>query len=152
MYIAIKENEKHHIDSVLNIEVPKNTLGIISLSPVKVDGNISFLNALINFDLNIKTTVIINDDNNHRENTYDLNFKIAEIDENYEKNIYIDGKTLDLNAKIWENIVVEVFSISMHYDSDVTSGKNWQLQQEDNNKIDERLKPLLSLLDTNEEV
>lgn len=154
MLISLIPNEKLNIDKVIDLNLYDNTLGIKSISPVKVNGIIYVSYTTIEYDLTIETTIELEDLNNHCNKKQNLLFKIEDIDENSQENLHISEKTLDLNAKIWENIVVEILSEPSGYDTALTSGDGWVLYQEehDNNEVDERLKPLLDLLNTNEEV
>ncbi len=154
MLINLIPNEEYKINKEVIIDCKENTLNIIDISPVKVEGLVYISHTTIEYDLMIETVVIIEDSNNHCTKKIELSFKIQESDEISQENLHINEKTLDLNAKIWENIVVEIFGESFDYEVNLTSGEGWTLYQEeqDNNEIDERLKPLLELLNSNEEV
>lgn len=153
MYIAIKQNDLVKLDNTISMDAPENTLDIINQISYSVKGSIYFKTETIDYNLAVKSKFEMYDRNNHINKFIDMEFKIDEIDELIEENIHINQKRLDLNAKIWENIVVEVFSMSSEYQGDVTDGKGWTLKHEDEDQeIDERLKPLLNLLNTNEEV
>ncbi len=154
MLINLVTNEDIKIDTTLNIKPYKNTLDIIDISPIRVLGYIYPTYTTIEYNLAVSLSVSIEDYNNHCIKKIDLAFKIDETEEVSKENLHINEKTLDLNTKIWENIVVEIFSESSNYDLSLTSGDGWTLYQDDNDDdgVDERLKPLLDLLNTNEEV
>lgn len=154
MLINLIPNEEYKINKELTIDCKDNTMNIVAISPVKVEGIVYISHTAIEYDLKVETEVELDDYNNHCTKKIPLAFKIEESDEISEENLHISEKTLDLNAKIWENIVVEIFGESFDYEVNLTSGDGWALYQEeqDNDEIDERLKPLLELLNTNEEV
>ncbi len=152
MYIKLNKNEKLNIDTQIEFDSIENTLDICDVTPVNVQGHLQISATEIIYDLSINTIVTI--DNNHSESfqKIDLVFKITEIEEINDKNPYIQEKTLDLNGKIWENIVVEVLQVPLGYENDLTSGDGWKLITENDDEIDSRLSPLLKLLDRHEEV
>ncbi len=154
MLINLIPNEEIKLDKELAFKTYENTLNIVEVAPVKIKGDIYISHTTIEYNLDVKTAVVIDDPNNHCKQKKDLIFEIKETDEISAENSHIIEKTLDLNAKIWENIVVEIFSESSSYNNDLISGDGWALYQEEqvNDEVDERLAPLLELLNKNEEV
>ena len=83
---------------------------------------------------------------------YPFNIEISEVlGEDDDENVQNEPKKLDIMDILWQNIVLEV-PISVRKDPDKKynlSGDGWELVDEEKEKLDPRLAPLLELLDKN---
>ncbi|MFV0499144.1 MAG: hypothetical protein ACK5NF_03820 [Bacilli bacterium] len=154
MLINLKPYDKIEIDSSIQMDIFENTIGIIDLSMAKIKGNVYSTHDTFELQLNVDLTVTVEDNNNHSIQNVDLSLNINEKEEFLKENLYIHKKTLDLCMKIWENIVVEIFNRPSKYNQSIIDGDGWKLYHDkvEDKGIDDRLKPLLDLLNRNEEV
>ncbi len=151
MILKIIENEIMSIDTIIEFDSIENTMAIDSISNTKVTGNIEFSPTTITYNLSVESLVNFTNEYEYNRTNVQLLFQIDEVEEINEENPHIIEKTLDLNAKIWENIIVEIFTLP--YSSNVNN-ENVVItdEVEINSTVDERLSPLLQLLNSNEEV
>jgi len=154
MYIDLaKVDEKGIvIDDTISFdeEYIKNT-PIKKLDNVKVQGKAyySITNEIV-FDCHVEGTMILLDAMDLSEVEYPFNFEISEIlSENDDEKDQNQLKTLDIIDILWQNIVLEV-PISVRKDPNKKynlEGDGWELVDEERNKLDPRLAPLLELLE-----
>ncbi len=148
MFIKIIANETVNIDNKITLENTENTINIKNIENLQIKGFIRFTNTTIIYDLVVECDVEFENHFKFGNKLMHLTFSIIETDEINEENPHIIKKTLDLQAKIWENIVVEIFTLVA--DDKSVSGRDVDNVCE--SQIDDRLSPLLQLLNTNEEV
>ncbi len=144
-------NEELKIDEELY-----KTTSIKDLLPVKVNGKIFYnISDEIELDIDVEGVMILEDSITLDPIDYPYSFHINEIvsSENEEiKEYYQNSKnTLDIMPILWQNIVLEVpISITKEKDAHL-SGEGWELNNEDEDKIDPRLAELSKLLDEGKE-
>ncbi len=144
-------NEELKIDEKLY-----KTTSIKDLRPVKVNGKIFYnISDEIELDIDVEGVMILEDSITLDPIDYPYSFHINEIvsSENEEiKEYYQNSKnTLDIMPILWQNIVLEVpISITKEKDAHL-SGEGWELNNEDEDKIDPRLAELSKLLDEGKE-
>lgn len=144
-------NEELKIDEELY-----KTTSIKDLLPVKVNGKIFYnISDEIELDIDVEGAMILEDSITLDPIDYPYSFHINEIvsSENEEiKEYYQNSKnTLDIMPILWQNIVLEVpISITKEKDAHL-SGEGWELNNEDEDKIDPRLAELSKLLDEGKE-
>ncbi len=133
-------------------EYIKNT-PIQQLDNVKVKGRAyySLANEII-FDCNVEGSMVLLDAMSLEPIDYPFNIEISEVlSENDDEIAQKESKKLDIMDILWQNIVLEV-PISIRKDPDKKydlSGDGWELVDEEKEKLDPRLAPLLELLDKN---
>ena len=144
-------NEELKIDEELY-----KTTSIKDLKPVKVNGKIFYnISDEIELDIDVEGVMILEDSITLDPIDYPYSFHINEIvsSENEEiKEYYQNSKnTLDIMPILWQNIVLEVpISITKEKDAHL-SGEGWELNNEEEDKIDPRLAELSKLLDEGKE-
>ena len=156
MYIDLaKVDEKGVvIDDVVSFDESyiKNT-PIQKLDNVKVKGRAyySVTNEIV-FDCHVEGTMVLLDAIDLEPIDYPFNIEISEVlSENDDEIAQKESKKLDIMDILWQNIVLEV-PISVRKDPDKKydlSGEGWELVDEEKEKLDPRLAPLLELLDKN---
>ena len=142
------------IDDIVSFgeEYLKNT-SIQKLDNVKVNGRVyySVANEII-FDCHVEGSMVLLDAISLEPIDYPFNIEISEVlGEDGEENVQNEPKKLDIMDVLWQNIVLEV-PISVRKDPDKKydlSGDGWELVDEEKEKLDPRLAPLLELLDKN---
>ncbi|MBO4601424.1 MAG: DUF177 domain-containing protein [Bacilli bacterium] len=146
-----------NINELLTIdeELYKNT-SIKELKPIKVDGKIFYnVSDEIELDLDVEGIMVLEDSITLDPIDYPYSININEIiSESNEdiKEYYQNSKNiLDIMPILWQNIVLEVpISITKEKDAHL-SGEGWELNNEEENKIDPRLAELSKLLDEGKE-
>lgn len=144
-------NESLTVDS----DLYKNT-SVKQLKPVNVSGKIFYnISDEIELDLDVNGIMILEDSITLDPIEYPYSFHINEIisSENEEiKEYYQNSKnTLDIMPILWQNIVLEVpISITKEKDAHL-SGEGWELNNEEEDKIDPRLAELSKLLEEGKE-
>ena len=139
----------------LDKECYKNT-SILELKPVNVKGHIFYnVSDEIELDIDVDGVMILADSITLDPIDYPYSIHINEIisSENEEiKDYYQNSKnTLDIMPILWQNIVLEVpISITKEKDAHL-SGEGWELNNEEEDKIDPRLAELSKLLDEGKE-
>ena len=154
MYIDLAKVDENGvvIDDVVSFgdEYLKKT-SIQKLDNVKVKGRAyySVTNEIV-FDCHVEGKMILLDAMDLEPVEYPFSFEISEVlSENAQEINKNELKTLDIMDILWQNIVLEV-PISFRANPDKKykmSGEGWELVDEENEKIDPRLAPLLELLD-----
>ena len=150
-------NGKIDINELLTIdyELYKNT-SIKELKPVKLTGKIFYnISDEIELDLDVEGIMILEDSITLDPIDYPFSININEIVSEANEDIkeyYQNSKnTLDIMPILWQNIVLEVpISITKEKDAHL-SGEGWELNNEEENKIDPRLAELSKLLDEGKE-
>ena len=148
---SIDINDELIIDKTLY-----ETTSIKELKPVKLNGRIFYnISDEIELDVDVSGVMILEDSITLDPIEYPYNFHINEIvsSENEEiKEYYQNSKnTLDIMPILWQNIVLEVpISITKEKDAHL-SGEGWELNNEEEDKIDPRLAELSKLLDEGKE-
>ena len=126
---------------------------IQKLDDVKVKGRAyySLANEII-FDCKVEGSMVLLDAISLEPIDYPFNIEISEVlSEESDENTQKELKKLDIMDILWQNIVLEV-PISVRKDPDKKydlSGDGWELVDEEKEKLDPRLAPLLELLDKN---
>ena len=146
-----------NINELLTIdpELYKNT-SIKTLKPVKVDGKIFYnISDEIELDLDVSGTMVLEDSITLEPIDFPYSININEIVSEANEDIkeyYQNSKNiLDIMPILWQNIVLEVpISITKEKDAHL-SGEGWELNNEEENKIDPRLAELSKLLDEGKE-
>ena len=139
----------------IDSELYKNS-AIKNLKPVKISGKIFYnISDEIELDLDVDGVMVLEDSITLDPIDYPYSFHINEIitSENEEiKDYYQNSKnTLDIMPILWQNIVLEVpISITKEKDAHL-SGEGWELNNEEEDKIDPRLAELSKLLDEGKE-
>ena len=156
MYIDLaKVDEKGIIlDDVVSFgeDYIKHT-SIQKLDHVKVNGRVyySVTNEVI-LDCVVDGSMILLDSITLEPIDYPFHIEISEVlSEKDEEKVQNELKKLDIMDILWQNIVLEV-PISVRKDPDKKydlSGDGWELVDEEKEKVDPRLAPLLELLDKN---
>lgn len=150
-------NGRIDINELLTIdyELYKNT-SIKELKPVKLTGKIFYnISDEIELDLDVEGIMILEDSITLDPIDYPFSININEIVSEANEDIkeyYQNSKnTLDIMPILWQNIVLEVpISITKEKDAHL-SGEGWELNNEEENKIDPRLAELSKLLDEGKE-
>ena len=154
MYIDLaKVDEKGIvIDDIVSFgeEYIKNT-PIQKLENVKVDGRAYYsITSEIVFECKVEGSMVLLDAMDLEPIDYPFSFEISEIlSENDDEKDQNELKTLDIMDVLWQNIVLEV-PISFRKDPEKKyemSGEGWELVNEERQKLDPRLAPLLELLE-----
>ena len=139
----------------LDKECYKDT-SIVELKPVKVEGKIFYnISDEIELDLDVDGVMVLEDSITLDPIDYPYSFHINEIissDNEEIKDYYQNSKnTLDIMPILWQNIVLEVpISITKEKDAHL-SGEGWELNNDEEDKIDPRLAELSKLLDEGKE-
>ena len=126
---------------------------IQKLDQVKVNGRAyySITNEII-FDCHVEGSMVLLDSITLEPIDYPFEFNISEVlSEKVSEKSQNELKKLDIMDILWQNIVLEV-PISVRKDPDKKydlSGDGWELVDEEKEKLDPRLAPLLELLDKN---
>ena len=133
-------------DSITYTDYNKNL--IKDLSSVLVNGKV-FYNNLdeLMFMGTIKGTMKLVDANDGSLIDYPFECEIDDII----TNDYYDEKTLDLNAFLWQNIVLEVPIRVSNSNLENLKGDGWELRDEFTKKEDPRLDVFKALLDKGKE-
>lgn len=150
MFIKVIANETVALDNNIIFDSIENTMSISEVNNTHVSGKIKFSHTSVEYDLQVKSSIVFENEYEYNCKNMDLAFNIRETEDLNEENTYISEKTLDLNAKIWENIVVEIFNYSFDQKEEVDNENG--MMEEEVIEVDERLAPLLKLLENNEEV
>ncbi len=154
MYIDLaKVDEKGIIidDTVsFGLEYIKNT-PIQKLENIKVNGRAYYsVTSEIVFDCKVEGSMVLLDAMDLEPMDYPFSFEISEIlSENDDEKDQNELKTLDIMDILWQNIVLEV-PISYRKDPNkkyTLEGEGWELVDEERQKLDPRLAPLLELLE-----
>ncbi len=154
MYIDLaKVDEKGIvIDDIVTFgeEYLKNT-SIKKLENVKVVGRAYYsVTSEIVFECKVEGTMVLLDAMDLEPVDYPFNFEISEIlSENDDEKDQNELKTLDIMDVLWQNIVLEV-PISVRKNPEKMynlEGEGWELVNEERQKLDPRLAPLLELLE-----
>ena len=153
----LNTNSKLDINELLTLdkECYKDT-SIVELKPINVSGKIFYnISDEIELDLDVDGVMVLEDSITLDPIDYPYSFHINEIitSENEEiKDYYQNSKnTLDIMPILWQNIVLEVpISITKEKDAHL-SGEGWELNNEEEDKIDPRLAELSKLLDEGKE-
>ena len=146
-----------NINELLTIdeELYKNTY-IKELKPIKVNGKIFYnVSDEIELDLDVEGIMVLEDSITLDPIDYPYSININEIINEANEDIkeyYQNSKNiLDIMPILWQNIVLEVpISITKEKDAHL-SGEGWELNNEEENKIDPRLAELSKLLDEGKE-
>ena len=154
MYIDLAKVDENGIviDDTVSFgeEYIKNTT-IQKLENVKVKGKAyySVTNEIV-FECEVEGSFELLDSIGLEPCNYPFSFEISEVlSENDDEKDKNEVKRLDIMDILWQNIVLEV-PISFRKDPDKRyelSGEGWELVDEESEKIDPRLAPLLELLD-----
>lgn len=142
------------IDDVVsfNDDYIKHT-SIQKLDNVKVKGRVYYSVAKeVILDCHVNGSMVLLDAISLEPIDYPFDLEISEVlSENSDENTQNELKKLDIMDILWQNIVLEV-PISVRKDPDKKydlSGDGWELVDEEKEKVDPRLAPLLELLDKN---
>ncbi len=152
MILKIITNDIVKVNNNIQFDNIENTMSIESITDTKVQGTIEFTTTSIIYNLEVNAMITFTNEYEYNRKNAHLTFNIDEAEEINEENPHIIEKTLDLNSKIWENIIVEIFTLS--YSSDEVNNEDEVMDDVEviNPVVDERLAPLLQLLNSNEEV
>ncbi len=151
--MKVKNNSKYKVNEEIEYDISNNTFNLIKLSSIKVIGTVEIKNDIISYDLGVSGSAEIEDESNFCTRNYKIDIKIYENADISEEIEYLDDRTLDLHAKIWDNIVVDILQLKYEYNGEAKNGDGWSFhtEEEEENKLDERLSPLLQLLEKYEE-
>lgn len=130
-----------------------NSSNIKELKNIHVRGKIILnYNDEYEYDLLITGEMSIIDGNTLEVTNYPININVNEIVN--ESDIFFNKieNTLDLTELLWQNIVLEVPIRVSNKSVPVSSGDGWELQNEEQKKIDPRLACLGELLEEKKEV
>ena len=154
MYIDLaKVDEKGIvIDDIVSFgeEYIKNT-AIQRLDNVKVKGRAYYsVTSEIVFECKVDGSMVLLDAMDLEPVDYPFSFEISEIlSENDDEKDQNEIKTLDIMDVLWQNIVLEVpISVRKNPEKQYSlEGEGWELVNEERQKLDPRLAPLLELLE-----
>ncbi len=152
--MKVESNNVYQIDELIEYDISNNTLNLKEISSIKVIGKIEVTNVEVIYDLHIAGSAKVEDISNFCIRNHEINFKINENIKINEEIEYLDDRTLDLQSKIWDNIVVDILQLKYDYIGDIKNGDGWSFHSEEEfekDKLDERLSPLLQLLEQYEE-
>ncbi len=148
MEYILENGNSYNINEKIKFDIKDNTLDISEISLIDVKGVINIIDDQINYDLKIHGNLSFD---NHL-GSHEIAIKYDEKVELKEEIETFNKKTLDLQAKIWENIVVDISHIKYEYNGDVTEGIGWKYMSESDfleDEVDDRMSPLLKLLEDN---